>query len=71
MAAPLRQAQITRAVLGAIDALERRGHDVKAVHIAPDGGMTVLTETPEAAATLNFAEGDWVTLAGKKAISGA
>lgn len=64
------QAQITRTLLGAIDALERRGHPVKGVHISVDGGMTVLTETPpEALASLVSNDvGDWVALAGKTAI---
>lgn len=48
MAETIRQAVITRQLLGAMDALERRGLDVKAVHIAPDGAMTVLTESPVA-----------------------
>jgi hypothetical protein len=65
------QAQVTRQLLSAIDALERRGHDVKAVHIAVDGSMTVLTEAPATVVASNDAEGDWVSLAGQKAIPGA
>lgn len=64
------QAAVKRRLLGAIDALELRGHDVKGVHIAVDGGMTVLTETPPDALASNDT-GDWVALAGKKAVSGA
>lgn len=62
------QAQLTRQLLGAIAALERSGHDVKAVHIAVDGSMTVLTDAPAAPVASNDAEGDWVALAGEKAI---
>lgn len=64
------QSATTRILLGAIDALERRGHDVKAVHIAVDGAMTVLTETPPDLLASNDA-GDWVALAGKTTLSRA
>lgn len=65
------QAQVTRQLLGAIDALERRGHEVKAVHIAVDGSMTVLTDAPAVPVASNDVDGDWADLAGEKAIPGA
>lgn len=65
------QAEITRQLVGAIDALERRGHDVKAVHIAVDGSMTVLTEAQPAPVASNDSDGDWVSLAGETALSRA
>jgi hypothetical protein len=65
------QAQVTRQLLGAIGALERSGHDVKAVHIAVDGSMTVLTEAQPAPVASNDSDGDWVTLAGSQEVSRA
>jgi hypothetical protein len=68
----MRGAAMTRTRLRtAIAELERRGRQVKAVHFAADGGMTVLTETPELAVTPSLDQGSWVDLAGETDTSGA
>lgn len=62
-----RQSQITRSILGAMDALQRRGHAIKAVRVSVDGEITVLTNDEPSAPVSNDLD-DWVSLAGKKAI---
>lgn len=64
------QTRTTRVVLGVIDALERRGHDVKGVRISVDGDLTVLTDLPLEALASNDAD-NLVGLAGKKTVSRA
>lgn len=62
-----RQAQITRLLLAGIAALEKSGHDVKAVRISASGEMTILTEAGSAEAANDIV--DLAALAGKTEIT--
>lgn len=62
------QAVAKRRLLSAIDAMAERGLVPKAVHIAVDGGMTLLTEVSADLLPSANENAEWVTLAGQTAL---
>lgn len=68
MASALTQTAVTRHLMGAIAAMERAGHIVKAVRVLPDGTVEALTDAPMPVVASNDTDSDWADLAGETAL---